>query len=287
MLHDRHGREMFLRFQEYTPGMKKKRRVECAAPSLQLIWIRAIIHNSSIGIIIQYIMTQVTNNLNNALGIWKIGGGNNGCTYKGFVACGPRDFDGTGGAVALTRWIEKMESVIDNSGCLANQRVKSAILTAWDIDSDDGSRRMDWLSNPKGLCDLCHEKIVRILVEGGKVLYVQGEAYSDSPQYRLLRIRDAQELSRSNFKSCQEMGHLIVGQVNTPWGAPVLFVRRRIDRFAMMHTRDYREVGYAKFSDVREFWLQEVHFFRHVVNHEVIENFSKIAKPLTSLAKKN
>ncbi|GJW80384.1 reverse transcriptase domain-containing protein, partial [Tanacetum coccineum] len=26
----------------------------------------------------------------------------------------------------LTRWIEKMESVIDNSGCLANQRVKYA-----------------------------------------------------------------------------------------------------------------------------------------------------------------
>nr|GEZ61396.1 putative reverse transcriptase domain-containing protein [Tanacetum cinerariifolium] len=49
---------------------------------------------------------------------------NNGCTYKGFVACRPRDFDGTGGAVVLTRWIENMESVIDNSGCLANQRVK-------------------------------------------------------------------------------------------------------------------------------------------------------------------
>ncbi|GJT58754.1 putative reverse transcriptase domain-containing protein [Tanacetum coccineum] len=59
-------------------------------------------------------MTQVTNNLNNANGNGN-GGGNNGCTYKGFVACGPRDFDGTGGAVALTRWIEKMESVIDNS----------------------------------------------------------------------------------------------------------------------------------------------------------------------------
>ncbi|GJT27770.1 hypothetical protein Tco_0908045, partial [Tanacetum coccineum] len=52
---------------------------------------------------------------------------NNGCTYKGFVVCVPRDFDGTGGAVALTRWIEKMESVIDNSGCLANQRVKYAM----------------------------------------------------------------------------------------------------------------------------------------------------------------
>ncbi|GKB25797.1 reverse transcriptase domain-containing protein [Tanacetum coccineum] len=73
--------------------------------------------------IIPNIVTQVTNNLNNGNGNGN-GGGNNGCTYKGFVACGPRDFDGTGGAVALTRWIEKMESVIDNSGCLANQTVK-------------------------------------------------------------------------------------------------------------------------------------------------------------------
>ncbi|GJZ24169.1 putative reverse transcriptase domain-containing protein [Tanacetum coccineum] len=75
--------------------------------------------------IIPNIVTQVTNNLNNGNGNGK-GGGNNGCTYKGFVACGPRDFDRTGGAVALTRWIEKMESVIDISGCLANQRVKYA-----------------------------------------------------------------------------------------------------------------------------------------------------------------
>ncbi|GKE70151.1 retrovirus-related pol polyprotein from transposon TNT 1-94, partial [Tanacetum coccineum] len=66
--------------------------------------------------IIPNIVTQVTNNLNNANGNGN-GGGNNSCTYKGFLACGPRDFDRTGGAVALTRWIEKMESVIDNSGC--------------------------------------------------------------------------------------------------------------------------------------------------------------------------
>ncbi|GJR20198.1 reverse transcriptase domain-containing protein [Tanacetum coccineum] len=35
----------------------------------------------------------------------------------------PKEFDGKGGAIALTRWIEKMESVFDNSGCTANQRV--------------------------------------------------------------------------------------------------------------------------------------------------------------------
>ncbi|GJX37643.1 putative reverse transcriptase domain-containing protein [Tanacetum coccineum] len=53
-------------------------------------------------------------------------GGNNGCSYKTFTACNPKEFDGNGGAVALTRWIEKMESVFDNSGCTANQRVRYA-----------------------------------------------------------------------------------------------------------------------------------------------------------------
>ncbi|GJZ94852.1 hypothetical protein Tco_0667055 [Tanacetum coccineum] len=76
--------------------------------------------------IIPNIVTQVTNNLNNGNGNGN-GGGNNGCTYKGFVACGPQDFGETGGAVVLTGWIEKIESVIDNSGCLANQRVKYAV----------------------------------------------------------------------------------------------------------------------------------------------------------------
>ncbi|GJT52684.1 putative reverse transcriptase domain-containing protein [Tanacetum coccineum] len=104
--------------------------------------------------IIPNIVTQVTNNLNNANGNGN-GGGNNGCTYKGFVACGPRDFDGTGGAVALTRWIEKMESVIDNSGCLANQRVKYAAssfigkaLTWWNTQVQargrDAANAMAW-----------------------------------------------------------------------------------------------------------------------------------------------
>ncbi|GJS99480.1 putative reverse transcriptase domain-containing protein [Tanacetum coccineum] len=96
--------------------------------------------------IIPKIVNQVTNNLNNANGNGN-DVGNNGCTYKGFVACGPRDFDGTGGAVALTRWIEKIESVIDNSECLANQRVKyaassfiSKALTCWNTQVQAGGR---------------------------------------------------------------------------------------------------------------------------------------------------
>nr|GEY49504.1 reverse transcriptase domain-containing protein [Tanacetum cinerariifolium] len=53
-------------------------------------------------------------------------GGNNVCSYKTFTACNPKEFDRKGGAVALTHWIEKKESMFDNSGCTANQRVRYA-----------------------------------------------------------------------------------------------------------------------------------------------------------------
>ncbi|GJT04727.1 putative reverse transcriptase domain-containing protein [Tanacetum coccineum] len=54
------------------------------------------------------------------------GNGNNGCTYKSFMSCNPKEYDGKGGAVVFTRWIERMETVIDNSGCAENQKVREA-----------------------------------------------------------------------------------------------------------------------------------------------------------------
>ncbi|GKE20266.1 hypothetical protein Tco_1431778 [Tanacetum coccineum] len=67
--------------------------------------------------IIPKIITQVTNNVNNVNangnGNGANGGNYEGCTYKKFLACKPRDFNRKGGAIALTRWIEKMESVLD------------------------------------------------------------------------------------------------------------------------------------------------------------------------------
>ncbi|GJV94282.1 hypothetical protein Tco_1545859, partial [Tanacetum coccineum] len=47
-----------------------------------------------------------------------------GCTYKGFLACNPKEYDGKGGAIVYTRWIKKMESVHDMSGCRDSQSVK-------------------------------------------------------------------------------------------------------------------------------------------------------------------
>ncbi|GJU64164.1 putative reverse transcriptase domain-containing protein [Tanacetum coccineum] len=74
------------------------------------------------------IVKQVTNNVNNANnGNGGNGnGGNNGCTFKAFQSCNPKEYDGKGGAIVLTRWIEKMENVIDNSGCAENQKVRYA-----------------------------------------------------------------------------------------------------------------------------------------------------------------
>ncbi|GKC39897.1 putative reverse transcriptase domain-containing protein [Tanacetum coccineum] len=47
-----------------------------------------------------------------------------GCSYKEFLACNPKDYDGKGGVVVLTRWIKKMESVQDMSGFSIDQKVK-------------------------------------------------------------------------------------------------------------------------------------------------------------------
>ncbi|GJU51558.1 hypothetical protein Tco_1221113, partial [Tanacetum coccineum] len=53
-------------------------------------------------------------------------GGNNGCSYKTLMACNPKEYDRKGGVIALTQWIEKIESIFNNSGCAKNQRVKFA-----------------------------------------------------------------------------------------------------------------------------------------------------------------
>ncbi|GKD76803.1 putative reverse transcriptase domain-containing protein, partial [Tanacetum coccineum] len=53
-----------------------------------------------------------------------VNGNRVGCSYREFLACNPKEYDCKGGAVVLTRWIEKMDSVQDMSGCSVNQKVK-------------------------------------------------------------------------------------------------------------------------------------------------------------------
>ncbi|GKB73376.1 hypothetical protein Tco_0934788 [Tanacetum coccineum] len=48
--------------------------------------------------------------------------GINGYVYSTLI--NPKEYEGKGGAIVYTRWIEKMESVHDMSGCRDSQRVK-------------------------------------------------------------------------------------------------------------------------------------------------------------------
>nr|GFC24273.1 reverse transcriptase domain-containing protein [Tanacetum cinerariifolium] len=49
---------------------------------------------------------------------------NQGCSYKEFLACNPKEYDVKGGVVVLTRCIKKKMYVQDLSGCSIDQKVK-------------------------------------------------------------------------------------------------------------------------------------------------------------------
>ncbi|GKE78652.1 reverse transcriptase domain-containing protein [Tanacetum coccineum] len=79
-----------------------------------------------------------------------VNGNRVGCSYKEFLACNPKEYDGKGGAVVLTRWIEKIENVQDMSGCSNDQKVKytagsfvGKALTWWNSQIRTLSREVD------------------------------------------------------------------------------------------------------------------------------------------------
>ncbi|GKD17597.1 putative reverse transcriptase domain-containing protein [Tanacetum coccineum] len=98
---------------------------------------------------------------------------------------------------------------------------------------------------------VCHEKIVRIPVEGGKVLCVQGER--NVGKTKTLMSTKANEPMLRDFKDVflddllglppqrqlQDKG--FIRPSHSPWGAPVLFVKKKDGSFCMCI--DYRELN--------------------------------------------
>ncbi|GKB11515.1 putative reverse transcriptase domain-containing protein [Tanacetum coccineum] len=156
---------------------------------------------------------------------------------------------------------------------------------------------MDWLSNHK-VKIICHEKVVRIPLLDGKVIRVLGEKLKEKMR----------QLMSDKVKENKQEEIVTRGEHEEHLGLVLELLKK--------------ERLYAKFSKC-EFWLQEVKFLRHVINGDgihvdpskieavknwksprtssgvrlflglvgyyrrFIEDFSKIAKPLTVLTQKS
>ncbi|GJV87401.1 putative reverse transcriptase domain-containing protein [Tanacetum coccineum] len=87
-------------------------------------------------------VTTYKTNKNNGVGAEDRVGANNttsdventtrGCSYKEFLNCKPRNFNGFKGAVGLIKWFEKMESVFRICNCAENFKVKYATCSLLD-----------------------------------------------------------------------------------------------------------------------------------------------------------
>ncbi|GJR00983.1 putative reverse transcriptase domain-containing protein [Tanacetum coccineum] len=93
--------------------------------------------------------------------------------YADFMKCQPLNFKGTEGVIGLNRWIEKMESVFNSSGCAIENQVKfatctllGAALTWWNVQIRTlGSKAyaMTWEVLKKKMIDLKKKMTVKKL----------------------------------------------------------------------------------------------------------------------------
>ncbi|GKA65639.1 putative reverse transcriptase domain-containing protein [Tanacetum coccineum] len=239
----------------------------------------------------------------------------NGCSYKEFLACNPKEYDGKGGVVALTRRIEKMENVQDMSGCRhmakdcrvapmmvnpINARNPTAALGACCGNNGNQARGRAFMlgaeearqdpnivtgiePNELGFSyeiEIASGQLVEIdkvikgcklEIEGhvfdidlipfghgsfdviidGRVLRVVGERpeekarllisakASDKKQEEIVMVRDFPKELSGQLKELQEKG--FIRPSSSPWGGPVLFVKKKDGSFRMCI--DYRELN--------------------------------------------
>ncbi|GJY27576.1 putative reverse transcriptase domain-containing protein [Tanacetum coccineum] len=217
--------------------------------------------------IIRTCVTQVTNNLNNGNGNGN-GGGNNGCTYKGFVACGPRD------ETLTYRWCDK--------GIFRTSH------TPWEspvlfVKKKDGSFRM--CIDYRELNKMTIKNRYPLMRIDDLFDQLQGARYFSKIDlrsgYHQLRVQD-DDISKTAFRT--RYGHFEFTVM--PFGltnAPAVFMD-------LMNRENVCEVIQSASSGCNAYlFLGHVKSPRRYSRRpkRFIENFSKIAKPLTSLTQKN
>ncbi|GJY17044.1 hypothetical protein Tco_0387466 [Tanacetum coccineum] len=125
----------------------------------------------------------------------------------------------------------------------------------------------DWLSMRKFVI-VCYEKVVRIPLEGDEILQVHGERTLGATKALMndkLRVHE-DAIPKTAFRMRYrhfESTVMPFGLTNAPTSKEEHEVHLKLVLESLR-----KEKLYAKFSKY-EFWLEEVHFLGHVVNHNV------------------
>ncbi|GKB52939.1 putative reverse transcriptase domain-containing protein [Tanacetum coccineum] len=180
-----------------------------------------------------------------------------GCSYKTFMNGKPHSFKGTEGVVGLKRWFEKMEQVFEICKCAEDDKVKFAMCTF-------EGRALTWWNgntlNLKGvdieaynnhfheLALMCHELVPTEKKKKRRVLFDQVTHHGEHPC----------SLSERHVVNCDGI---------------------YVDPNMVESVKNWKTLESS--TEIRSFLGLAGYYQRF------IENFSKIAKPLTLLTQKN
>ncbi|GJT10637.1 hypothetical protein Tco_0857679, partial [Tanacetum coccineum] len=156
---------------------------------------------------------------------------------------------------------------------------------------------MDWLSKRKFVI-VCYEKVVRILLEGDEIFRVHRERTLGAAKalmnakFRIDLVHGATPVAKSSYRLAPSEMQELSGQLQEELNKLTIKNRYPLPRIEdlfdqlrracpFLKSKEEHEVHlklvleslrkeklYAKFSKC-EFWLEEVHFLGHVVNHDV------------------
>ncbi|GJT76418.1 putative reverse transcriptase domain-containing protein [Tanacetum coccineum] len=91
------------------------------------------------------------------------------CFYADFMKCQPLNFKGAEGVVGLTRWIEKMESVFNISGCAVENQIRTLGPEAYAMTWEVLKRKMTDKYCPQGEIKKLEIELWNLKVKGNDV----------------------------------------------------------------------------------------------------------------------
>ncbi|GJZ99127.1 putative reverse transcriptase domain-containing protein, partial [Tanacetum coccineum] len=199
------------------------------------------------------------------------------CSYNEFLTCKPHNFNETEGAIGLTRWSEKMESVFyiwKSAIVLRISRLKVAYETTW----KELIQMMTDEYYPKNEVQKMETELWNLSVKGTDIVgYIKcfQELALLCPAMAAkgchqLRVRD-EDISKTAFRT--RYGHYEFQLM--PFGltnAPTVFMdmmsqikEEHEEHLKLILELIKKEELYAKFSKC-EFWIPKVQILRHVID---------------------